>query len=258
MQGTAEQLAEDIGIPIEEINYVCAGINHVAFYLRFERQKGNEVQDLYPEIRRVLEEGRVPDWNRVRYEVFKHLGYFVTESSEHFSEYVPWFIKRDRPDLVENFNVPLDEYITRCETQIAEWEGLRKKLENPEAPLEVERSQEYGSGIIHSMETGQSRVVYGNVPNHGLIDNLPDECIVELPCLVDKNGVQPTRIGALPPQLAAVDADQHQRTVADRGGRAHGQARTYLPRCHARSAHRRRTGSRPDPLLGRRLDRSSR
>jgi alpha-galactosidase len=199
VQHTASELARDIGVPLEQINYVCAGINHVAFYLRFER----DGQDLYPQIRRVAQEGRVPDGNRVRYEMFKRLGYFVTESSEHFSEYTPWFIKRDRPDLVERFNIPLDEYITRCENQIAKWHTMKAAFEG-DAPIEVSRSPEYGSLIIHSMETGQPRVVYGNVPNHDLIDNLPAGCCVEVPCLVDKNGLQPTHVGALPPQLAAL------------------------------------------------------
>jgi len=199
VQGTAEQLARDINVPIDEINYVCAGINHMAFYLRFER----DGESLYPLIRKVLEEGRQPDWNRVRYEMFKRLGYFVTESSEHFSEYVPWFIKRDRPELIEEFNIPLDEYITRCENQIAGWNTLRADLEAGKG-LDVKRSHEYGSGIIHSIETGTPRVVYGNVPNRSLIDNLPQGCCVEVPCLVDKNGIQPTKIGALPPQLAAL------------------------------------------------------
>ncbi len=199
VQGTAEQLARDIGVPIEDINYVSAGINHMAFYLTFER----DGEDLYPLIRQVVAEGRQPDWNRVRYEMLTRLGYFVTESSEHFSEYVPWFIKRDRPDMIEEFNIPLDEYITRCEHQIAGWEKLRDSLEAGEG-LEVQRSHEYGSLIIHSLETGIPRVVYGNVANRGLIDNLPQGCCVEVPCLVDKNGIQPTKIGALPPQLAAV------------------------------------------------------
>jgi len=226
---TAADLARDIGVPIEEINYLCAGINHVAFYLTFQR----DGQDLYPLIRKVVEEGRVPDSNRVRYEMFTRLGYFVTESSEHFSEYVPWFIKRDRPDLVERFNIPLDEYIRRCELQIKTWEFMKDKLEKDITPSEeevrqvlekadvapavvdhvvhqfdtiarVEHSGEYGSGIIHSIETGTPRVVYGNLPNQGLIDNLPQDCIVEVPCLVDKNGVQPIHIGSLPPHLAAL------------------------------------------------------
>jgi alpha-galactosidase len=199
VQGTAGDLATDIGIPLEEINYVTAGINHMAFYLRFERNG----EDLYPKIRQVVAEGRVPAWNRVRYEMFQRLGYFVTESSEHFSEYVPWFIKRDRPDLIEQFNIPLDEYIRRCEVQIADWNAQKAELEGG-AKLVVERSAEYGSGIIHSIETGTPRVIYGNVSNVGLIDNLPQGCCVEVPCLVDKAGVQPTKIGNLPPQLAAM------------------------------------------------------
>jgi alpha-galactosidase len=242
VQGTAAELAHDIKVPLEQINYICAGINHMAFYLRFERKDGDQVEDLYPRIRRVLEEGRVPEWNRVRYEMFKRLGYFVTESSEHFSEYVPWFIKRDRPDLIEEFNIPLDEYIRRCEVQIEEWHGMREALEDPDPEAlprnerqrmeerlariaekdpqraaeirerwmqhmgeqKVRRSNEYGSLIIHSMETGAPRVIYGNVPNEGLIDNLPHGCCVEAPVLVDKNGLQPTRIGQLPPHLAAL------------------------------------------------------
>jgi len=200
VQGTAMQLAADIGVPYEEINYLCAGINHLAFYLRFER----DGQDLYPLLHKVIEEGRVPDWNRVRYEMLRRLGYFVTESSEHFAEYVPWFIKRDRPDLIERFNIPLDEYIRRCETQIADWEAMRAAYEDPTAAIQVVPSHEYGAGIIHSLETGIPRVVYGNVMNDGLIENLPRECCVEVPCLVDRNGVQPTQIGALPPHLAAL------------------------------------------------------
>ena len=200
VQGTAMEIAQNIGIPRDEINYTCAGINHMAFYLKFERNG----EDLYPLIQKVIDEDRVPAWNQVRYEMFKHLGYFVTESSEHFAEYTPWFIKRDRPDLIERFNIPLDEYITRCEGQIAGWEKLRRKLEDPNRKLRVSRSSEYGSLIIHSMETGIPRVIYGNVPNAGLIDNLPADSCVEVPCLVDKGGIQPTKIGSLPPQLAAV------------------------------------------------------
>jgi alpha-galactosidase len=216
-------------VPVDEITYRVAGINHVAFYLKFER----DGQDLYPEIQRVLDEGRVPATNRVRYEMFRRLGYFVTESSEHFSEYVPWFIKGSRPELIDTFNIPIDEYLRRCQFQISNWEKMRDLLEDPatefrvqdvesehtdhtptdgsvrdeerltEQMLTIKRSPEYGSLIIHSCVTGQPRVVYGNVMNLGLIDNLP-ECCVEVPCLVDKNGVQPTKIGALPPQLAAL------------------------------------------------------
>jgi alpha-galactosidase len=226
---TVTELANDIGLPVEEINYLVAGINHLAFYLKFERNG----EDLYPLIQKVIDEERVPAWNRVRYEMFRRLGYFVTESSEHFSEYVPWFIKRDRPDLIEKFNIPLDEYLGRCEAQIKAWEYVQKAEEEParyttqrlneklahiemmpksreytirgfDRRNEVSPSVEYGSGIIHSIETGMLRTIYGNVPNEGLIDNLPPGCCVEVPCLVDKNGIQPTRIGHLPPQLAAL------------------------------------------------------
>jgi alpha-galactosidase len=200
VQGTAHQLAHDLGLPPEEIDYVCAGINHLAFYLRFEHQG----QDLYPALRRVVAEGRVPADNRVRYDTFMRFGYFPTESSEHLSEYVPWYIKRDRPDLIEAFNIPLDEYPRRCETQIAQWESMRARLEAGNGPLPVTRSSEYGSLIVHSQVTGTPRVVYGNVPNRGLVDNLPAGCCVEVPCLIDANGLQPTHIGALPPQLAAL------------------------------------------------------
>jgi alpha-galactosidase len=200
VQHTATELARDIAVPVEEINYLVAGINHVAFYLKFER----DGKDLYPEIQRVVTERRVPPENRVRYEMFTRLGYFVTESSEHFSEYVPWFIKRGREDLIKKFNIPLDEYPRRCEAQIAEWEKLRADLESSNRPMEIKRSVEFGSLIIHSLETGTPRVVYGNVANEHLIANLPLGCCVEVPCVVDKNGVQPVRIGRIPSHLAAL------------------------------------------------------
>ena len=200
VQHTAGELSRDIGVPLEEINYVVAGINHVAFFLRFERNG----QDLYPEIQRVISEGRVPDDNRVRYDMFKRLGYFVTESSEHFAEYTPWYIKRGREDLIKRFNIPLDEYPRRCESQVADWENLRKELESSGKLVEIWRSVEYGSLIIHSLETGTPRVVYGNVANCDLIENLPSGCCVEVPCVADKNGVQPVRIGRIPSQLAAL------------------------------------------------------
>ena len=136
--------------------------------------------------------------------MLKRTGYFVTESSEHFSEYVPWFIKRDRPDLIERFTIPLDEYPRRCVRQMARWQRLRSDLEAGRFELSTTRSKEYAAGIIHSMETGQPRVIYGNVPNDGLITNLPQGACVEVPCLVDRNGVQPTAIGDLPMHLAAL------------------------------------------------------
>lgn len=228
---TAHELADDIGVPYEDINYLVAGINHMAFFLKFENRCTGE--DLYPRIRQVLDEGRVPEWNRVRYEMFKRLGYFVTESSEHFSEYVPWFIKNTHPELIERFNIPLDEYLGRCQAQITAWDMVQDAREKNYAITEgqirealsgiklmkpmvegtvqgvlnydkFERSVEYGSLIIHSMETGTPRRIYGNVTNKGIIGNLPQGCNVEVPCLVDHNGIQPTIIGDLPPHLAAL------------------------------------------------------
>jgi alpha-galactosidase len=204
VRNTAEELARDIGVPLGEIDYVVAGVNHVAFYLKFER----DGRDLYPEIRRVIAEGRVPATNRVRYDVFARFGYFVTESSEHFAEYVPWYIKRDRPDLIERFSIPLDDYPRRCEAQIARWARMSEDLKDGSKPIEVRRSGEYGSEIIHAIETGQPRVVYGNVMNDGAIGNLPDDCCVEIPILVDANGLQPTRVGDLPLQLACLMRSQ--------------------------------------------------
>lgn len=218
VQHTAEQLAGDIGVPVDELSYRCAGINHMAFYLDFNRRTEDGLIDLYPEIRAFAEsqpsplrgsqertDGGISGLSdAVRYDMFRRLGYFVTESSEHFAEYVPWFIKNGRADLLEQFGVPLDEYPRRCERQIARWEAMRTELESPESTIEVAPSVEYGSGIIHSIETGTPRVVYGNVANDGLIDNLPDDCCVEVPCVVDANGIQPTKVGALPPQLAAL------------------------------------------------------
>ena len=218
VQHTAEQLAGDVGVPADELRYLCAGINHMAFYLRFGRQVGDRIDDLYPALRAFAADGAAPSRgstertdggvndlpDAVRYEMFRRLGYFVTESSEHFAEYVPWFIKRDRPDLIERFGIPLDEYPARCEVQLAGWEAMRSELEDPAATLSVTPSVEYGASIIHSIETGRPSVVYGNVVNDGLITNLPDDCCVEVPCLVDHNGIQPTRIGRIPPQLAAL------------------------------------------------------
>ena len=135
MPHTAEALATDIGVPIDDVNYLVAGINHMAFFLKYER----DGEDLYPQINAFMrareQDGNWPiRWSdskmvdHVRYEMCKRLGYFVTESSEHFSEYVPWFIKRDRPDLLEQFEIPLDENISRCERQIATWNDMRDYL----------------------------------------------------------------------------------------------------------------------------------
>jgi alpha-galactosidase len=208
VQHTARDICADIGVPADEVDYLAAGINHMAFFLRLEHRG----VDLYPRLAERAATSPAPTRgsgpramsDAVRYEVLKHFGYFVTESSEHFSEYVPWFIKRGRDDLIDRFAIPLDEYPRRCEEQNAGWDALRHRLEDADEPMHVTRSDEYGSGIVHSVVTGTPRTIYGNVANHGLIDNLPAGCCVEVPCLVDASGVHPQAVGALPPQLAAL------------------------------------------------------
>jgi alpha-galactosidase len=188
VQHTAAELAADLGVP--DLDYHVAGINHVAFFLRLE----HEGVDMYPALSRVAP----PEFNRVRYKVMEHFGYFVTESSEHFAEYVPWFIKDGREDLIEAFNVPLDEYPRRCERQLGEWSMLL------EGELGTEQSHEYGAHIIRACEGGEPFRFNGNVPNRGLIDNLPGDCCVEVPCVASSRGIEPQPVGALPRQLAAL------------------------------------------------------
>ena len=163
-------------------------------------------EDLYPRIFEKVESGvYAPDWDRVRLDMMLRLGYYITESSEHFSEYNPWYIKRDRPDLIEQYNIPLDEYPRRCVSQNASWEKMANELAQGKGFENPWRSGEYASSIIMAMETGKPAVVHGNVLNHGLIDNLPEDCCVEVPCLIDKNGIQPLKVGPLPPHLAAMN-----------------------------------------------------
>ena len=212
VQGTVAELARDLDLPAERIAFRCAGINHMAFYTRLEEVRDDGTRrDLYPELRRGYAEGRLPKPpsgnprcpDRVRYEAMMRLGYFVTESSEHFAEYVPWFVKRDRPDLIERFGVPLDEYPARCEEQAAAWSAQARALREAGA-IETAPSLEYAAPIMEAMTTGEPAVIHGNLPNAGLIDGLPTGCAVEVPCLVDRGGVQPVRVGALPPQLTAL------------------------------------------------------
>ncbi|WEK50759.1 MAG: alpha-glucosidase/alpha-galactosidase [Candidatus Kaistia colombiensis] len=211
VQGTAMELAHDLDIPYEEIRYRAAGINHMAFYLKFEhRQKDGSYRDLYPDLVRGYREGRAPKpgWNprcpnKVRYEMLTRLDYFVTESSEHFAEYTPYFIKEGREDLIEKFGIPLDEYPKRCIEQIARWKNQAEEYRTADR-IEVSQSKEYASEIINSVWTGEPSVIYGNVRNNGCITSLPVDCAAEVPCLVDASGVQPTYIGELPPQLTAL------------------------------------------------------
>jgi alpha-galactosidase len=211
VQGTAFELARDLDIPVEDIRYRAAGINHMAFYLQFEhRQKDGSFRNLYPDLLRGYEEGRFPKpshWNprcpnKVRYEMLKRLGYFVTESSEHFAEYTPYFIKEGREDLIERFGIPLDEYPKRCVEQVARWKEESNALRN--APMDLKPSHEYASSIVNSVWTGEPSVIYGNIRNNGCITSLPENCAAEVPCLVDDRGIQPTFIGKLPPQLTAL------------------------------------------------------
>jgi alpha-galactosidase len=197
VQSTSRQISRYAGLAYEDVTYLSAGINHIAWILRFEHNG----RDAYPLLRRALEEGRIPADDLVRAELFRRLGYFVTESSEHNAEYSAHFIPH--AGQIENLNIPIDEYIRRSEGNLKEFDNVRTALQQGES-FDIKRSAEYASLIIHSMETGQPRVIYGNVRNANLIDNLPHGCCVEVPCLIDRNGVQPTRIGALPPQLAGM------------------------------------------------------
>lgn len=199
IQGTAGLLSRYMGIPFEDLVYEAAGINHTNFYLKLEYQG----KDAYPRLRRAMQKPEIWETNPVRFEVMKRLGYFVSESSEHFAEYVPWFIRSDRPDLIDHFRIPLDEYISRCINQDKRWKQTRREMFS-EKPLSVKRSSEYCGYILHAHQTGEPAVVYGNVLNAGLITNLQQGCCVEVPCLVDRNGIQPSHVGELPPQLAAV------------------------------------------------------
>ena len=197
VQWTTRGLAELVGVPYEEVEYLGAGVNHQAWILQFRHQG----RDLYPLLDEAIE--RDPELRRrVRVEMYRRLGYFPTESSEHSAEYLPWFMRSD--EMIERFRVPVDEYVRRSEENLREYEAMRRTLAEG-GSFEIERSLEYASLIIHSIATGEPRVIYGNVPNHGLISNLPLGACVEVPCLVDGNGVQPTAVGSLPPQLAALN-----------------------------------------------------
>ena len=209
VQGTAQDLANDLGENINDIDYDCAGINHVAFYTRFEKRHADgQMEDLYPRLKALVE---TRDYgvnydgctNHVRYEMLKRLGYFLTESSEHFAEYNPWFIKNNQPELIEKFNIPINEYIRRCENQIAEWDQQEQDLLS-DAPMVCEKSVEYAARIITAIETDTPDVIYGNVLNTQLINNLPANSCVEVPCDVTGKGLTPRAVPDLPMHLAAI------------------------------------------------------
>ncbi|MFA5341751.1 MAG: alpha-glucosidase/alpha-galactosidase [Clostridia bacterium] len=182
---------------------LIAGINHMAWLLDIKDNAGN---DLYPEIRKRanIKNSTQKHNDMVRFEYIKHLGYYCTESSEHNAEYNPWFIKPGYPELIDKFNIPLDEYPRRCIKQIENWAAQKNELIN-DGKVSHTRSSEYASYIMESVVTNKPYKIGGNVINHGLITNLPDDACVELPCMIDGNGVNPCYVGKLPVQLAAMN-----------------------------------------------------
>ena len=209
VQGTALDLARDLGESLDDIEYECAGINHVAFYTKFAKRHANgEIEDLYPRLQALVEPrdyGTNYDGctNHVRYEMLRRLGYFVTESSEHFAEYTPWFIKGQQPELIEKFDIPINEYIRRCEDQISKWEAQEAALLGDHS-LQCEKSIEYAARIVNAVVNNQVETINANVLNDGLIGNLPRQSCVEVPCRVDGKGITPQAVEDLPPHLAAL------------------------------------------------------
>ena len=201
VQVCAKALMDGVGMEYDEsVQWKIAGINHMAWLLEITK----DGRDLYPEIKRRSLENGAPDWDRVRHYIMHNFGYYVTESSEHFSEYTPYFIKDKYPSLIEQFNIPLDEYPRRCVNQINEWKQMRDQL-TKDPTITHERSKEYGSYIIESICLNKPYKIGGNIINNGLIENLPDEACVEVPCLVDASGICGTKVGRLPTQLAALN-----------------------------------------------------
>ena len=206
VRNTIAELSLDLGERPETISYHCAGINHLAFLTTLDKlNPDGSREDLYPRLRVLAQSksygrGLMDCGNHVRYHLMEKFGYFVTESSEHLSEYLPWYIKSSQPQLLEQFSIPLDEYPRRCQQQIDEWQqGL-----DQESKLELNPSNEYAAEIMLARLSNKSALIYANVPNNGLISNLPADCCVEVACSVDASGLHPHRYGKLPPQLAAL------------------------------------------------------
>ena len=200
VRDTHEFLAETIGVPQEQVRFITAGFNHQAFVYVFEDRRTGE--DLYPRLRSAIEADPDGLGRRVRVEIFRLFGYFPTESSEHSSEYVPWFLHDD--DEIERYRVLIDDYVFRSDENLREWERVKSRLDAGEQ-LEIELNSELASEILRAIETGVPREVYGNVRNGGLIEGLPEDACVEVPVLVGKNGVRPTRVGSIPPQTLALN-----------------------------------------------------
>jgi alpha-galactosidase len=200
VQVCVPHLFRDLGMDPAGVQSRIAGINHMAWLLTVEK---NGV-DLYPEIKARASSRLTPHTDMVRYEIMRRFGYYVTESSEHNAEYNPWFIKRRLPELIERYAIPLDEYPRRCVEQIEDWKRMREHLTNNRA-LRHERTHEYASYIMDAIQTDVPFRIAGNVLNTGLITNLPAEACVEVPCMVDRTGINPCHVGALPVQLAALN-----------------------------------------------------
>ena len=201
VQVCAKSLLTSVGMEDDpDVQTKIAGINHMAWLLEITK----DGKDLYPEIKARAAALTEKHDNMVRLEIMKRFGYYVTESSEHNAEYMPFFIKDKYPELIDRFNIPLDEYPRRCVRQIAEWEKRRDEL-TKDPHLTHTRTHEYASYIMEAMETGKPYKIGGNVINNGLITNLPRNACVEVPCLVDRSGVTPCYVGDLPEQCAALN-----------------------------------------------------
>ncbi len=258
VQGTSEMLAGWIDVPYDEVVYLCAGINHQSFFLQFRRGE----EDLYPRIWQAIERPEIDGQEPVRIELMKHFGYFVTESSGHASEYVPYFRKSAHAvneELVPRFTSKHDHwfdfgrtggYLRHCVSRLAYAHDDFQALISGDRALPTERTHEYGSAIIEAVETNQPVRINGNVPNRGLITNLPQGCCVEVPCLVDGNGVQPSYVGALPPQLAALNRTNINVQELIVHAALTGDVEAVVPRRHARPADRRRLHAAADPRDG--------
>ncbi|MGO9217313.1 MAG: alpha-glucosidase/alpha-galactosidase [Streptosporangiaceae bacterium] len=186
-----------VGADPGRVRFLTAGFNHQAFVLRFEQ----DGQSLYPRLAEVID-GSPELQRRVRVEIYRRFGYFPTESSEHSAEYVPWFMRHD--DQIERFRIFVGDYLARSEENLRELESLQKALAGDE-PLDTDPTHELASLFIHSLETGTERELHVNIRNGGLITSLPDDCCVEVPCVVGAGGARPVPVGALPPQLAALN-----------------------------------------------------
>jgi alpha-galactosidase len=195
---TVHDLAELLDVPLDEIDYLGAGVNHQAWLLRFEHRG----ESLYPRLDALLD--RDPELRRrVRMDMYQRLGYFPTETSEHSSEYVPWYLRHD--EEITRLRIPVGDYLQISADNVADYEKTRASLQNGE-PLDLTReATEYAPQVIHSMVTGTLRRIHVNVANRGLISNLPEDYAVEVPAVVDRLGVRPERVGALPTQCAALN-----------------------------------------------------